>query len=224
MGLSASQARFLCLTARKNNVEFQIQRLTQEKLMIANLISDEATLWSNGMNIQHLYYSPDGSGSPSTDLARLSYAMVTGDIENGGLGLQVRDSYGRTVVPALPDSMPEGKTVEDYVIEPYCGQSDYFESNLKTGNWFIQTFADDGSPVDLPIGGANFIYQGVDEGDYAVANAEYEATVEKLHTIDKKFDTQIQQLRTEQEAIDTEIDSIKKVIDKNIDETFKAFG
>ena len=40
----------------------------------------------------------------------------------------------------------------------------------------------------------------------------------------KKFDTQIQQLTTERNAIETEIDSVNKVIDKNIEETFKTFG
>ena len=34
----------------------------------------------------------------------------------------------------------------------------------------------------------------------------------------------IEQLRTEQEAIQTEMDSVQKVIDKNIEETFKTFG
>ena len=42
--------------------------------------------------------------------------------------------------------------------------------------------------------------------------------------MDKKFDTQIQQLSTEQKAIETEMESVKKVIDKNIEETFKTFG
>lgn len=224
MGLSASQARYLCLTARKNNVEFQIQQITQQKLALANMLDSEALLWSNGMNTQHLYYSVGGSGSASVDLPRLSYQIVTGDQEGGGLNLRVRDSYGRTVVPELPDPMPEGTTAADYAIEPYCYQADYFENNLKTGNWFIQKYDEQGNAVDLPIGGANFIYEGIDEGDYAVGNAEYEEKVASLQRIDKRFDTQIQQLSTEQKAIETEMDSIKKVIDKNIEETFKTFG
>ena len=224
MGLSASQARYLCLTARKNNVEYQIQQLTQQKLALANMLDDEALLWSNGMNTQHLYYSVGGSGSANVDLPRLSYQIVTGGLNDGGLGLNVRDSYGRTVVPELPDPMPEGKTVADYAIEPYCYQADYFENNLKTGNWFIQKYDESGNLVDLPLDGANFVYEGIDEGDYAIGNAEYENKVAALQRIDKKFDTQIQQLSTEQKAIETEMDSVKKVIDKNIDETFKTFG
>lgn len=223
MGMSASQARYLCLTARKNNVEFEIQQITQAKLLLANQMDTEATLWSNGMNVQHLYYSSDGNGSMTQDMQRLSYQMVTAKKDDGGLGMQVRDSYGRQVVPQLPDPMPDGKTIKDYVVEPYCGQADYFESNLKTGNWTIQKLTSEGW-TDQTLDGASFIYNGVDSGDYAVANADYDAKVEKLQRQDKQFDMRIQQLSTEQKSVENEMDSVKKVIDKNIEETFKTFG
>lgn len=223
MGMSASQARYLCLTARKSNVEFEIQQLTQQKLMLANQLDDEASLWSDGMNIQHLYYDPTGTGSATTDLPRLTYQTVTSSVEDGGLSMRVTDSYGRIVVTELPNPMPEGQTVENYVVEPYATQAQYFEDNIKTGNWNIQK-VEDSQWIDISVDGASFIYQGVDQGDYNIANAEYEAKVEKLERIDKKFDTQIQQLTTEQRAIETEMESVKKVIDKNIEETFKTFG
>ena len=35
MGMSASQARFLILTAQKSNNEYQAQRITHERLMLA---------------------------------------------------------------------------------------------------------------------------------------------------------------------------------------------
>lgn len=224
MGLSASQARYLSLTARKNNVEYQIEQLTQQKLMLANEMDGEASLWSEGMNIQHLYYDPDGTGSAATDLQRLSYQIVTGDYADGGLGMRVADSYGRIVVTELPEPMPEGMTVANYVVEPYATQADYFEQNLKTGNWFIQQQDKNGEWKDQSLSGSSFIYQGVDKEDFAIANAEYERKMESLERIDKKFDMQIQQLSTEQSALETEMDSIKKVIDKNIEETFKTFG
>lgn len=223
MGMSASQARYLCLTARKNNVEFEIEQLTQQKLMLANQMETEASLWSDGMNIQHLYYDPQGYGSSSTDLPRLSYQIVTSDPADGGMGMRVTDSYGRIVVTELPDPMPENMTVENYAVEPYATQADYFENNLKTGNWYIQKYKDN-QWIDESLDGNSYIYQGVDKGDFTIANAEYNRKMESLERIDKKFDTQIQQLATEQKAIETEMDSVKKVIDKNIEETFKTFG
>lgn len=38
MGLAASQARFLMLTARKSDVEMQGQRINQERLKLANAV------------------------------------------------------------------------------------------------------------------------------------------------------------------------------------------
>ena len=219
MGLDASQARLLCLTARKNNIEFEIQQCTQAKMMLAQEMDTEALLWSNGMNIQHLYYSKVGGGSMTQDMERLSYQLVTRSTDDGGLGMIVKDSYGRLVVPALPEPMPEDKTVADYVVEPYCGQADYFETNLKTGNWMIHN-----GIKDIPIDGCDFIYTGVDSGDYAIASADHDARVERLERKEKKLDMTIQQLAAEQSAVQTEMESVQKVIDKNIEETFKTFG
>lgn len=225
MGMSASQGRYLCLTARKNNVEFEIQQSTQAKMLLAQQMDTEALLWSNGMNVQHLYYSANGCGSMTQDMQRLSYQLVTNKKENGGLEYNVKDSYGRLVVPELPDPMPDGKTVADYVVEPYCGQADYFETNLKTGNWVIQRPSSTGDGwVDEIIDGSTYIYQGVDSKDYAAAEADYDLKVEKLERKEKMLDMNIQQLAAEQQAIDTELESVKKVIDKNIEETFKTFG
>lgn len=221
--MSASQGRYLMLTARKNNLEYEIQQLTQAKLLLANQMDTQATLWSDGMNVQHLYYSPTGDGSNTSDMTRLSYQLVTRPFTDGGLGMTVRDTYGRQVVSELPDPIPEDKTIANYVVEAYCTQADYFENNLKTGNWMIQQ-EKNGTQEDVSISGSTFIYQGADSADYAVANNDYDEKVRKLQRTDKNFDMRIQQLSTQQQAIETEMDSVKKVIDKNIEETFKTFG
>ena len=36
MGLAASQARFLGLTARKSNVEYQVQQINQQRVALSN--------------------------------------------------------------------------------------------------------------------------------------------------------------------------------------------
>ena len=226
MGLSPSQGRFLTLTARKNNIEFQVQQLTQAKLQLADQQDTEAYLWSNGMNIQHLYYAADGNGSISDDLPRLSYQLCTKSASDGGLNMRVIDKYGRIVVSELPDPLPEGKEVGDYVIEKNCTQADYFEKNLLNGNWRLQQPSKQNETgwQNITLEGCENIYQGVDSKDYAVAEADYSASVERLERIEKRYDMQIQQLTNEQKAIETEMDSVKKVIDKNIEETFKTFG
>ncbi len=49
MGMSASQARFLCLTARKNNVEFEGQQINQQRTTLSN---ESATYYSELCNME----------------------------------------------------------------------------------------------------------------------------------------------------------------------------
>lgn len=66
---------------------------------------------------------------------------------------------------------------------------------------------------------------------YTAKKAIYEKTVSDINaktTIiqqqDKTLELHLDQLDTEQQAIQTELDAVKKVIDKNIEETFKTFA
>ncbi len=226
MGLSASQARYLQLTARKSNVEFEAQQTTQAKMMLANEVENEAKLWNEKMNTKHLYYAKDGIAGNTDNLPRLTYQAVTSQPADGGLGMRVVDASGRMVVASLPNPLPEGKTESDYVIDPKCTQADYFEEQLFNCNWRMQEanlFAN-GEWTDVSVDGSAYIYQGIDDEEMAAGLADYEAKVERLQNQDKQFDMRLDQLKNEQKAIETEMDSVKKVIDKNIEETFKTFA
>ena len=54
--------------------------------------------------------------------------------------------------------------------------------------------------------------------------AEINAQTEIIQQQDKTLELHLDQLDTEQQAIQTEMDAVKKVIDKNIEETFKTFA
>lgn len=60
MGLAASQARFLCLTARKANCEYKSTALAQEKLNITEQMSQIANDYAQAMNATKLVWAPDG--------------------------------------------------------------------------------------------------------------------------------------------------------------------
>ncbi|MBY0449378.1 MAG: hypothetical protein K2X01_01970 [Cyanobacteria bacterium] len=48
--------------------------------------------------------------------------------------------------------------------------------------------------------------------------------IQSLQTLDKALELQLRRVDTQQQAVQTEIDAVRKVIDKNIDITFKAFA
>ena len=50
------------------------------------------------------------------------------------------------------------------------------------------------------------------------------AKIEITQAEDKNLELRLKQLDTEQDAIQTEMDAVQKVIEKNVESTFKTFG
>ncbi len=75
--------------------------------------------------------------------------------------------------------------------------------------------------------------EGYDEAmkDYEYRKMEYEqqvdeinAKTESLQQKDKSLELKLKQLDTERNALQTEMEAVKKVIEKNVEDTFKTFG
>ena len=64
----------------------------------------------------------------------------------------------------------------------------------------------------------------IDKAAYAKAEAEYEHKMKEINQKDKKFDMDLSKLETERTALKTEYDSVKKVIQDNIERTFGIFS
>ena len=66
MGLAASQARFLGLTARKSNVEYQVQQINQQRVALSNEV----------MNLYNKYNDLDVPTPPVvTDYMKTTYTI-----------------------------------------------------------------------------------------------------------------------------------------------------
>jgi prefoldin subunit 5 len=57
-----------------------------------------------------------------------------------------------------------------------------------------------------------------------MAEAKYKKTITEIESKDKQYDQDLKDLDTEHTALQTEYDSIKEVISKNVDRSFKAFS
>lgn len=62
------------------------------------------------------------------------------------------------------------------------------------------------------------------KAEYDKKIAEIDAKTTIIQQQDRTLELHLNQLDTEQQAIQTELDAVKKVIDKNIEETFKTFA
>ena len=74
MGLSASQARFLQLTARRNDYEYQAQQINHMRATVADKMQDISMLYSDGMNNRQLCFVTPGENGTSTQSVRLPYS------------------------------------------------------------------------------------------------------------------------------------------------------
>ena len=295
MGLAASQARFLGLTARKSNTEYEGQQVNQQRTALAN---ESASLYSQLTNLS-VPTPPDITNYYTTE-----YSFTYEDIEYTMNTLPVRTEKGYDVelsymeeIPsykhvqndALPfapsatlnpaqttlENRPElvkqietlhnGETVDtSKAINAYNynnkwyyeyinanNEAQYFEYNLNkqivnqpfagaqitfsksgdiesimvpgvTGNKAMSvstnSVADDNA-YDLAMS----TYQK-DYSEYEKTMAQINAKTEVLQQQDKTLELRLNQLDTEQNAISTEMDAVQKVIEKNVESTFKTFA
>lgn len=342
MGLSASQARYLQLTARKSDKEYQAQQINQQRMEIADRLSDASLAYSEGINNRRLMFStPVGNGTEVNKVA-LDYKTITAAYPSG-LGYKLVDKNGTEIRPTTEDAVAQaaelkaqadseyesrmnqkyftvqtegehgskqatrvngqnfaqlvgfadpivdakGNTVdnnsflenvknmnevelnnywfengysfmsgnelsqvayvegyeeaakareamyaeaEDVMSHPYiyddrCNDNDYLETQLRNGEWMLQKLNEDQTAYEnINYSCVGNIVDELDTTDDAAVTAEYEYLSDFWQQKDKELELQLQQIQSEHNAIETEIDSVKKVIEKNVDKTFKTFG
>ena len=135
------------------------------------------------------------------------------------------DSKATDDYSSLYDQMQSGYTV---ISDDNMNSSAWLESQVSAGNIFLyeqQTQADGTTPfVNISWTSGDPDIQEVDDStETAKAEAKYEATMADIQSKDERFDLQLKNIDTEHEATQTEVDSVKKVIDKNIERAFKMF-
>ena len=80
----------------------------------------------------------------------------------------------------------------------------------------------DGKDVDLNSNNG-FVTTYYTDDDRA-AEAEYNTKTASIQVKEKRLQNDLNQVQTQQKACETEMDSVKKVLDKNIERTFKVFS
>ena len=98
MGLAASQARFLAITSRKMNCEFQSMQIAQDKLSVTRDLQSAATKYQNAMNATKLVWDTD-----TDEVYDLSYnLLMTPSALNDYNPYLITDTQGKLV---LTDTM-----------------------------------------------------------------------------------------------------------------------
>lgn len=211
MGLAATQTRFLSLTARKSNIEYQGQQINQQRTVLsnksANMYAEMLTLsvpvppsTADYTSVQYIYTNSDGVRYQTTNFTK--------------------DAAKDTVINAVNMSDPS-KTTTVTITE-----ADVNAKNAATGR-FTQIGGMTASVVEV-----------VDNDKYEDAYNQYlykqylyeqeiqaiNAKTEIIQQQDKALELQLNQLDTEQNEIKTELDALDKVIGDNVESSYKSFG
>ena len=286
MGLAASQARFLGLTARKSNTEYEGQQVNQQRTALAN---ESASLYSQLTNLSvptppdiNQYYSTeytftiDGTTYTMTQLPKMNedgtysfvasysgmsskYEKVT-DMEGIDTSAIVNGTAGKVAlanVEKLASIVGDTKETHasrftsgsdvyynvggvngqyyKYISTPIVHTKDFqgvdfdFDS---TGNFSSMQLSNSGDKIAISTNNVanDDLYQQAmnqynkDYSDYEKTMAQINAKTEVIQQQDKSLELRLNQLDTEQNAISTEMDAVQKVIDKNVESTFKTFA
>ncbi len=247
MGLSASQARFLQLTGRKSNTEYQAQQISFQRLQVANKLSDASNEYQDKMSNRKIMYSyNDGTGAKKVDLTYQNYKNFVNQ-QSGSTGNSQEKYYLVTQTGKIVVASEEEKSqminndldadgnpkfdASNFIIVEDLDNVDMFQNSIKDGVYYFSKWEQQkdnswglSAPQSWETMGSGAMIEELDTNDDAKAEADFQKTQTKLQKLDKQLELRLDQLETEREAIQTEIESVSKVIDDNVESTFKVFS
>ncbi len=231
MGMAASQARLLSITARMTDVEYKSQQISNTKIRLADESEEVAQAYTTALNKQKLTYTNWTNGSLQT------VSLTPAVLSQLGLSL-VRSSDNKNVSPSILNpnfdaNQPESTTNQKYIANPDkeamsadISASDLYEM-IQSGQFYLQSTTEtdeNGNLKRVSVDGTNKLAIASDTTELAKAEAEYNAKTAKINNKEKLLDNDLKALDTEHNALKTEYDSVKSLIGDNISKSFNLFS
>ncbi len=214
MGMSASQARLLSITARINDIEYKSQNISNTKIRLADESEQAATDYTKALNKTKLVYrSYDKTGNV------VPTALNSTNLAGLGDKFKLVDAYGNDVKLYDEKTKTGMKFTESQLYEM-----------IESGQFMLQvpntdeTTKDTNPWVDTSVSGNNQLTIEADTTELAKAEAEYNAATAKINRKEKLLDNDLKALDTEHNALKTEFDSVKSLIGDNVEKSFNLFS
>src|SRR5574344_1568149 len=247
MGLSASQARLLNLTARMHDIEYKAQNLEAQKLQMSNESTHVYQEYEDAMNKQKMQLKSigaDGSASykdvTGSSLSTAGYVFeVVSGAKAGMLYTTVNNAAtaaGVTLSAAAKNDSAgtavdgNAETVTNliqagFIVLVKCPQNASGGFIKPADGTLVSTFKSaNADAYETNVATDTSLQEVSDETELKKAEAKYEADMRKIDAKDKKFDTDLAAMETERNAIKTEMETLKTVAKDNVDRTFKLFS
>ena len=114
-----------------------------------------------------------------------------------------------------------------------ANNADFLDGKIRSGQWTIEMVKTDkktneiefiATSISTDTALSSSKESEVNPVALAKAEAKYESEMKKINNKDKKYDLELSKLETERNALTTQYDSVKKVIEDNIERTFGIFS
>lgn len=142
-----------------------------------------------------------------------TFTIVT-DVDTSGNNL---------LIAAFWDTLFNQICSKGWVENDNVNDKDYMQESLKNGNMYISTLSDDGFYYLGNYATNSYIKEVTDEEGIAQAEARYKREKAKISNKENILDMKMKNLDTEISSLSTEYDTIKSVIQKNIEKSFKRY-
>ena len=244
MGLSASQARLLNLTARMHDIEYKAQNLEAQKLQMANESQQVYSEYETALNktkIQQKDINYDGSTffkdvtAANLQQAKYSFEIAVGDSKGKvykDMATAIEELKNKGNISKDGTFTGTGEQVTNFINEGYIVLVKVVDKDNKAVENFTDgdllknlqgTDATSGS-YEVNVATDTGLQEVTDEVDLKKAEAKYESDMRKINNKDAKFDTDLAALESERNAIKTEMETLKSVAKDNVDRTYKLFS
>ena len=205
MGMSASQARLLSITARMTDIEYKSQQISNTKIRLADESEQVAEDYTKALNKQKLTKTVWDTNTQQMTRVSLSPS----NLASYDMALRAKDGS------SVDMTKMQGITASEMYDMIQSGEF-YLVSTTETD--------ENDKPKQLSVDGTNTLAIESDSTDLAKAEAEYNAKTAKINTKEKLLDNDLKSLDTEHTALKTEMDSVKSLIKDNVDKTFNLFS
>lgn len=247
MGLSASQARFLQLTARRSNIEYEAQQISQQRLQLADKLEMASTEYQNKTsNKKMVFRFNNGSEINHIDVTYQNYKSYMNQQLEGISSTHQKyylvSSSGNKIVVANTEerdkmiasvSAPSDKngeyrdkvlTAEDFIIADNLDDVDNFQRSIQNGDYYFATmneieFDENNNPIIA------FNTESWDTMGGGVISEDYDKTDDA--EAEAKFKTQQTKIQKQDKMLElrlTQLESERNAIQTEIESVSKVIG
>ncbi len=246
MGLTSSQGRLLMLTSRLSDIEYSEILLSQRQNTLAMRSEKVAKEYNEAMNNYKLTVKVTDTSKDSgysikdinyTDLTSMGYLItdvnntiyLTKDGDNYNIPKDIEGNDLFTIEGDDSEHKGEAKINDKYYKiadgSEYLTNSKLLQNAIANGTLFIFNTLNDTPGITInTLPSSSDIEYVLDTSDDSQAESKYNYETTRIARQDNMLEMEIQQLETQHEAVLKELESVRKVIDNNIERTFKLFS